>query len=285
MATTGRVGRDGAGFRVGGAPTRALALYIALVASGAARAGPFPVDGVEAQDAPDWATRVVEIVRGPQDASDPQSPPANFGLPEDALGIAEAQSTGVVSLGEGGSITLGFAAGVGNGPGPDLAVYENAFPSLGGLFSELGFVEVSSDGGMFARFASTSLTPEPIGAFGVLDPTDSNGLAGRLPASVGVPFDLSDLSGAPEVVSGQVDLDAIAYVRVVDVIGDGSVADSSGHPIYDPWPTAFDASGIDVDGVAILHPLRPVPLAPPQPLAVALAVLIAAARLIGRSSC
>ena len=35
-----------------------------------------------------------------------------------------------------------------------------------------------------------------------------------------------------------VDLNAIRYVRVVDIVGDGSTADSFGRPIFDPHPSS-----------------------------------------------
>jgi hypothetical protein len=55
------------------------------------------------------------------------------------------------------------------------------------------------------------------------------------------------------VVGGQLDLDQIAYVRLVDVIGNGSTLDASGAPVYDPYPTPFASGGHDADAVGVLH--------------------------------
>ncbi|MDR1146102.1 MAG: PEP-CTERM sorting domain-containing protein [Verrucomicrobiales bacterium] len=66
-----------------------------------------------------------------------------------------------------GSITLSFDYAITNGSGADFAVFENGFASLydipatggvaGGMFSELAYVEVSTDGIIFARFPSIYL--------------------------------------------------------------------------------------------------------------------------------
>ncbi|ABG50259.1 cell surface protein [Trichodesmium erythraeum IMS101] len=49
-----------------------------------------------------------------------------------------------------GEITLTFDSGISNGTGAEFAVLENGFNNLGGIFAELEFVEVSSDGVNFA---------------------------------------------------------------------------------------------------------------------------------------
>jgi hypothetical protein len=96
----------------------------------------------------EWASSVLSITRGPQDIAVANSPLASFGDPSNALGMANGVSTHVVSLGDEGSITLGFNAPIANGPGADFAVFENGFLSGGaGLaYLELAYVEVSSDG-------------------------------------------------------------------------------------------------------------------------------------------
>jgi hypothetical protein len=53
-----------------------------------------------------------------------------------------------------------------------------------------------------------------------------------------------------------VDLDAIRFVRIVDIVGDRSRRDSFGHPIYDPTPTMI-SGGFDLDGVGVLHAAGP----------------------------
>ncbi len=133
-----------------------------------------------------------------------------------------------------GEITLTFDSGIRNGPGADFAVFENGFNSLGGVFGELAYVEVSSDGANFARFPSDSLTGEPLDSEDVIDPTQVYNLAGKhvnnafefegefFGGSWGTPFNLDDLINDPLVTSGQVDLNAIRFVRIVDIPGDGS---------------------------------------------------------------
>jgi hypothetical protein len=45
----------------------------------------------------------------------------------------------------------------------------------------------------------------------------------------------------------------IQYVRLIDVVGDGSRLDGLGQPIYDPYATAFGSGGFDVDAVGVLN--------------------------------
>ena len=119
-------------------------------------------------------------------------------------------------------------------------------------FLELGFVEVSSDGTVFARFDNASLTKEPVGAFGTVNPSAIHGFAGTVRRGYGATFDLSLLRFHDAVRTGQLDLDYVRYVRIIDVVGDGSARDSFGRPIYDPFPTVGTA-GFDLDGVAVLE--------------------------------
>lgn len=150
---------------------------------------------------------------------------------ENALGEAVGSSADVVSLGPGGTIVLGFDSPITNTGGADFAVFENSFNDT---FLELAYVEVSTDGVLFLRFDSAYLGAEPVGAFGAVSPENINGLAGKYRASYGVPFDLSDLENRQAVRAGRVDLMNIRFVKLVDVVGDGSAVDSFGHPIYDP---------------------------------------------------
>ena len=118
--------------------------------------------------------------------------PASFGLVDNALGKSDATIANpnpVVSLGDGGHITLSFATPITNGPGADFAVFENGFADS---FLELAFVEVSSDGTNFFRFPSHSLTSTgaQVASFGTLDTTNIDGLAGKYRAGFGTPFDL-----------------------------------------------------------------------------------------------
>ncbi len=238
-------------------PTSLLGLLLFMLSAPAALAGPYTDEGHPANDMTAWADAVVELVRGPLDIADPDAGSASFGEPEAATGPATANSLDVVALGDGGSATLYFAQGIHNGPGDDLAVFENGFGFLDGLFAELAFVEVGTNGLDFARFPATTLNSFPVAAFDPLDPTDYHGLAGRHALGFGTGFDLEAVAGDPLVLSGAVDLLDIRYVRVVDVIGDGSFVDGEGRPIYDPYPTAFASGGFDLEAVGALYVFEP----------------------------
>ena len=165
------------------------------------------------------------------------------------LGPAEGTSFGICSLGPGGTLTLSFGCTIANRLGPELAVFENGFADS---FLEFAFVEVSSDGVHFVRFPSQSLTAAPVGSFGTVDTTEVAGLAGKYRQGFGTPFDFSDLPDDPRL-----DLNAVQFVRLVDVVG-GQSRDSEDGVIYDPFPTSSSA-GFDCDAVALLVP-RQVPV-------------------------
>ena len=188
-----------------------------------------------------WAAGHTEVVFG--DGVD-----AAWRDPSRAYGPASGTSSDIVALGEGGWITVQFAAPFADGPGDDLAVFENSFSDT---FLEFAYVEVSSDGVTFARFDSAAHTPDPAGSFGETNPEQVHGLAGDVRQGFGTAFDLSLLRFHPLVRAGQVDLGAIRFVRIVDVMGDGSMFDSFGRPIHDPYPTA-GSGGFDLDAVAVL---------------------------------
>ncbi|MCR5822452.1 MAG: T9SS type A sorting domain-containing protein, partial [Bacteroidales bacterium] len=182
------------------------------------------------------------------------SPLASYGSSQCGIGPAEgvsADTSKIVSLGDGGMALLTFAHPIKNGPGPDLAVFEN---SLNHTFLEMAFVEVSTDGERFVRFPATSLTQTEvqIGNGGSVDPTNVNNLAGKFKVGYGTPFDLEELRD-----STGIDIDSIVYVRLVDVVGSidpqYGTYDAYGHIINDPYPTPFWSSGFDLDGVAVLH--------------------------------
>lgn len=161
-----------------------------------------------------------------------------------ALGAAQGTSGDIVSLGEGGRITLTFNDPIVNGLGNDFAVFENSFSDT---FLELARVEVSSDGTNFYGFSATSLTPTAIGPFGLLDPTNIDGLAGKYRQGWGTGFDLEMLAGT----SG-LDIFNVAYVRLLDIVGDGSMLDDAGNPIYDPYET-FVSAGFDLDAIGVMN--------------------------------
>lgn len=195
-----------------------------------------------------WAVGC-SVTRGPQDITDTSEGYASSGEAPNAEG--KARANGVVSLGDGGTATLTFDGGIRNGPGPDLAVFENSFNDH---FLELAFVEVSSNGEDFFRFEAVSLTDtsNQVGTFDSLDATNLYNLAGKYRAEYGTPFDLEELEGKPGL-----DIDHITHLRVVDVIGNindpYATRDSRGNKVNDPWPTVFSSGGFDLDAVGVIH--------------------------------
>lgn len=165
--------------------------------------------------------------------------------PLNALGAAQGIVNGdhnVVTLGNGGRITLTFDSPIVDGPGFDFAVFENG---LTDGFLELAFVEVSANGVDYFRMPNDSLTPGAVPGFGSLDPTNFDGLAGKYRQSFGTPFDLA-----------LVGLTSASHVRIVDIIGDGTALDTSGDPIYDPTPTV-GSGGFDLDAIGVLNTPEP----------------------------
>jgi hypothetical protein len=232
--------------RVAGADCAARFEYVYDVRDAyPAKAGEPTSDAVALDDprAVGWATGFATPVAWGSDV-DP-----SWRDPEQALGPAQGTSVDVVALGNGGRIVLTFDPPIADGPGADLAVFENAFDDT---FLELGFVEVSSDGEHFLRFDSAYLGEDPVAAFGRHEPTMIGGLAGKYRQGYGTPFDLSTLRQKPAVLEGTVDLGAIRFVGVVDIPGDGSTEDSFGNPIFDPTPTE-GSGGFDLDAVAVLN--------------------------------
>jgi len=160
-----------------------------------------------------------------------------------------------------GSVVVSFDQPVGDGPGPDLAIFGNAFQLAHStkVFAKLAYVEVSTDGVVFARFPSVDANPHPAGTswpYVASDATKIYNLFGKAVnaygSSWGNPFDLRDLTDHPLVKSGAVDLQNIRFVRLVAIPGSGAYQDSFGHPIYGPWPTA-GSPGPEVQAVGILN--------------------------------
>lgn len=198
--------------------------------------------------------------------------------PSLTLGPVTGDDFDVASLGDltiaqvtGGSqpgrIVVRLANPVGNLPGADFAVFENGFVAenptedggvVGQFSADLAFVEVSSDGSHFARFPARSLTEASVGKYGTITASNVFNLAGKHAnsggRSWGTPFDLSGLAADPLVTTGQVNLNAIQYIRIVDIPGTGQYKDSSGPPgapIYDPSVT-FGSGGFDLEAVGAI---------------------------------
>lgn len=235
----------------------ASAALVSTAAAGpyAPPAGQSGSDAVPASAPIAWATKVESLTRGPQNIADLKLGLASFGVEGNALGAANATTgngTPVVSLGDGGQITVSFAHAITDGPGADFAVFENGVTDT---FLELAFVEVSSNGTDFFRFNSVSLTQTDtqIGSFGALDATNLSNLAGKYRAGFGTPFDLAELSG----ISPLLDISHVRYVRIIDVVGSIDPAfatyDSLGNKVNDLWPTAFASGGFDLDAVGVLN--------------------------------
>ena len=236
-----------------------VAWVAALLPLAAAQAGPFDDLGYAATEMNGWITAVDEVIRGPQNIALPAGPASSAGSPTNVIGSATGAVGNTISLGDGGSITVFLEGGIHNGPRDDFAVFENGFTDLPGLFAELAFVEVSSNGLDYARFEVDALNANPVAGFGFLDPSDYFGLAGRHEAFFGTGFDLADLAFDPLVESGSLDLMDVRYVRVIDVVGDGSRVDRSGNPIFDPYPTDFAEGGFDLEAIGIIHVTGAVP--------------------------
>jgi hypothetical protein len=229
--------------------------------------------------------------------------PGVWNDPNKALGPATGNVGNIVSLGDldqgeiennvpSGRITMIFGDPcntddpnhIRNFNGYDFAVFENGLISdstdpyygivEGQLFAELAYVEVSSNGIDFAGFPSVSLTAGYVEPGGTVDVTDIFNLAGKHPNGygwcIGTPFDLSDIAGDPNVISGAVDINNISYVRIVDVPGSGDFFDrakdgnyidpctwpdwdyyTNNHPIYDAWVTE-GSGGFDLEAIGVL---------------------------------
>jgi hypothetical protein len=190
--------------------------------------------------------------------------------PQKALGKATGDTYDVVSLGNGGQITMTFSPPINNGSGPDFAVFEN---SISDSFLELAWVEVSSDGIHFVRFFNYSLSTNPVGTYGTVDPAKVSGLASKFIKGKGTQFDLQhleDIYNNPNDPSlphsaftpsfrnqltnnfPYLDLDNIRYVRIIDIIGDGNAFDAFGNKICDPHPTS-GSGGFDLEAVAVMN--------------------------------
>jgi hypothetical protein len=198
----------------------------------------------------------------------------------DVLSLGDLTAAQITSGATAGRVTMHFTDAVHTAPirnltGADFVVFENGLISnsgtggagVGGVFGELAYVEVSSDGVNFARFPSVSLTAGTlvtsgstgsIPSYGTLDSTNIFNLAGKHVndggKSWGTPFDLSALAAHPLVLGGLLDLNAVRYVRVVDIPGNGSFFDEASptpHRIFDPWYTN-GSGGFDLDAIGAI---------------------------------
>ena len=170
---------------------------------------------------------------------------AGFGseeLPDIVLGPPQGAgevrgSSDVLSLGNSGSIVLGFDAPViCDGPGADFTIFENAFLAGSLVFSELAYVAVSQGGESFVEFP--------------VDRETGTGFAGRSPVysnpTNGIDPRDTGLAGGDSFDLADIDIASAAFIRIVDA---GPEVDDPGNALP-PGNTA----GFDLDAVVILNP-------------------------------
>ena len=218
-----------------------------------------------------WATGYQDYLPGAEADAIFQTPQKALGQPGNHDGNNAGSTFDIVSLGRGGSIVITFDPPIVDGDDFDFAVFENSFSNT---FLELAKVEVSSDGVNFVQFPAFSTVASPVGSFGVSDAADIEQLAGKYRAGYGTPFDLSQLAGNPLI-----DLNNIGYIRLIDVVGDGSATndislEAAAHwagitvaqlpqyvvdginaapaAIYDPFPT-ISSAGFDLDAIGVMN--------------------------------
>jgi hypothetical protein len=221
--------------------TRFFLTFIGMIAC--ALAGPYPgVAGSAGSDAiwkddpaiKAWASGHLDYDLGGNVST-------TWRTPAKAYGHATEDVMDIVCLGDNGKITMYFPRPIQDGAGADFAVFENSFSDT---FLELAFVEVSSDGINFFRFPNDSLTPALSSS---INATNLSGLAGKYRGGYGTPFDLAVLDASPLLDKGNV-----RFVRLIDILGNGTVKDSSGGSIYDPYPNT-GSPGFDLDAIGVLH--------------------------------
>lgn len=221
-----------------------------------------------------WATGYKDMIYGSSSLNPTWS--SEFKTPDKAVGAVTTSETteGVTCLGDGGSITMTFSQGISNGEGYDFAIFENGFSAN---YLELAYVEVSSDGVHFVRFPNFYLGDKLVkdvtqGEEGMNYPTDIYNLGSKYESGFGNCYDLEELKYAYDYLVrggtcfsdeyaqsllenfGWLDFDNIGYIRLIDIFGDGSCKDSTGHAIYDPAVVANPlAPGFDLKGIGVLH--------------------------------
>lgn len=286
---------------------RLVFLTVCFCLTPVVQAGPYTEAGINGFIDSDWRhadpadpdARINPIFRGWATGVFSYQPSPGVGPdwtdPDKALGPATGENFDIVSLGDldqdqidqgvpPGQLTLFFSEPnqIRDVNGYDFVVFENGFVSnyntgggsiAGEMFSELGYVEVSSDGVNFARFPAISLTPGLVGPYGAIEISNILNLVGKHPNDygicVGTPFDLSEIANDQMVKDGIVDINNISYVRIVDVPGSGNFNDAAvehinpytwpdwagydtNHPIYDAWVT-WGSGGLDLEAIGVLE--------------------------------
>jgi hypothetical protein len=156
-------------------------------------------------------------------------------------------------------ITLAWSHGrLQNGPGPDLAVFENPFLSGGGNFMDLIIVEVSIDGVEFRELAHHYLAADH--SVYSTDPAMWQGFAGRTPVLLNADTNLVDPFDAAAAGGDQLDLDTVVGddavaqdirahgVRFVRLVSAPARNDPDTTPSH-PYVHAAISDGADIDGM------------------------------------
>ena len=181
-----------------------------------------------------FASEIVAYEFGPGQATGQEDfPEPVFGPPE-GMGATNGAVSGIVSLGNGGTVIVGFEDNaIVDAPGPDFIVFENPF-YVGGnadnVFAELASVAVSDDGEHWVEFPCTA-SEAPYGQCAGWHPTlanaEQNDLDPTDPAVAGGDaFDLADVcvrqaryvritdrADLDASLDGVFDLDAVSIVH------------------------------------------------------------------------
>jgi hypothetical protein len=151
-------------------------------------------------------------------------------------------ATDVVSLGHGGRISVAFVDNVVvDGPGDDLAIFENAFHAGGEdgpVFTELGIVSLSADGLTWIEFP--------------YDTGSGEGLAGRSPVFAHPGNEIDPLTA--EGGGDRFDIGAVglAFVRFVRIDDGGDTLPDAGNDV-----APAGKGGFDLDAMAAIHSSAP----------------------------
>lgn len=183
------------------------------------------------------------------DAVTAYSPGTNGGfqqelLPDVVLGApygagASSQSLDVVSLGDGGSITIAFTDNrIVDGPGADFTVFENVFvpQNSPSAFTEAGVVAASADGVTFFTFPHGAGPTGTAGLTPVYANPDHNAIDPRTPEAGGDRFDLATVG--------------LAEARFLRITDPGASLDDFGN--HFPTP-GVGKSGFDLDAAIALN--------------------------------
>lgn len=186
---------------------------------------------------------------------------AGFGqtyLPDNILGppagrgdfASQSGQNELISLGDGGSVTVKMGRTILNGPGVDFIIYENVYywgANPDDAYTEAAVVDVSPDGQSWVRFPFDFVIDGPVGPHGVPDTVPENfvGFAGVQPSYGNCdpngdgqfddmidPLDF-EVSGGDGFDLEDVGLSEAAYIRITD----------TGHITRNPGSEMYDADG------------------------------------------